>query len=147
MVLIQLQIVIPPTVLDDKLQEYVEKKTRDLLLHREVRSIGYIKHLNKIDIDTNNFTILYSGNIKCKTLVDADVYLPKVGDILKTKIKSVSLHGYYLDEHLETFVMLSKEDITKREGDTIKVKVVKVNYTNDHFIILASKNLPLHSSS
>ena len=142
MVVIELSVVVFPQTLNETLFEKVREKAKWFLLNKEVRNVGFIKSINKIDIDDNSFHILYTGNIKCKTLVDADVYLPKLGDIITTKIKSVSLHGYYLDEPLETFVMISKDENPKKEGEPITVKITKVNYTNDHFIILANKNSP-----
>lgn len=139
MVVINFSVIISPQNLNENLNEFVKNKVECLLLNKEIRNVGFIKQINNINIDSENFSILYSGNIKCKTIIDADTYLPKVGDIIKTKIKTISQHGYYLDEPIETFVVVQKENIKKKkEGDILDVKITKVNYNNDKYIVLAN---------
>lgn len=131
-----LNIFLEPKYLDENLEEYITKKSTNILLNKEINNFGIITSVVKLN-NLDGGIIISNGSIKFRVKMDVKVYLPELNSIIKSKVKELTLHGYYIDEPLQIFV--NKENSKLSIGDDVTVQVNKIGFNKGNFIIIANE--------
>ncbi len=141
---IKVKIQILAEFLDNNIENTIKDKAKKLVLGKEINNIGLIttvKAINKIQGGEIQFV---NGISKFSVEMLVKIYSPKVEEIIKTKVKDVSVHGYFVDEPIETFVGTDNDSKTSKKrklnkGDDITIQITKIGFNKNKFIILAKQ--------
>ena len=133
---INVKIGIPACNLSNNIETIIVEKAKNLVLKREMNNIGLIFEIEKVKN-------IYGGEIidgisHFTVMIYVKIYMPKLNEKIKTRVKNVSIHGYYVDEPIEIFVGTDKKP-TIKEGDTVSIKITKIGFNNGHFVVIAKE--------
>lgn len=132
---IKITIGIQPQFLDDKIEERIHEKVKTIITGKEINGVGLIQELKSIKN-------ILGGDISCDciseftVIISVKLYMPLVDEKIKTKVKDVSLHGYYVDEPIQTFVG-TEDKPTVKEGDVVTIKITKIGFNKGRFVVIA----------
>lgn len=135
---IKITIGIQPQFLDNNIEQRIYEKAKNIITNKEINNVGLIQELEKIK-NISGGEISCEGGISQFTIImSVKLYMPLVDEKIKTKVKDVSLHGYYVNEPIQTFVG-TDEKPTVKEGDTVTIKITKVGFNKGHFVVIAKQ--------
>jgi DNA-directed RNA polymerase subunit E'/Rpb7 len=129
---------ISPDKHDCNILKTIHDKVSFLLLKKEMKDTGLITEIIKIK-NVYGGEILSSGTSKYSVDVSVKAYMPKIGEKIKTIVNEVSLHGYYVNEPVQTFVGTVKKP-TVVTGDKVTIKITKVGFNQGHFVVIAESS-------
>lgn len=133
---INVKIGIPACNLGNDIETIIVEKAKNLVLKREMNNIGLILEIEKVKNICGGKII--DGISHFTVTMAVKIYMPKLNERIKTKVKNVSIHGYYVDEPMETFVGTDKKP-TIKEGDTVLIKIAKIGFNNGRFVVIAKE--------
>lgn len=131
---IKIRISVHPKDMDNL--QYVIMEKINTLHGRHIKNIGgVVIPISLIDV-IDNGTINQSGNTIFDILIDCDIKKLRVGDVVSSRIKEISVNGFYVEDDIEIFV----NSITKKNiGDNVSVKIKSVFFSNGKFISIAEE--------
>lgn len=128
---------IPPTNLDSGIEDTIREKAKNLVLGREIKGVGLVMKIESIkNIVCGEIMLNSSSNFKVNMSVS--IYTPTIGEVINTKVKDVSIHGYYVDEPIQTFVG-TEEKPNIKPGDKTTIKITKIGFNKGCFVVIAKQ--------
>lgn len=128
-----------PQFFDNNIEENIINRAKDIVLNRQINSFGLIGEIIGVNNIGGGDITPVSGISKFTVSLKVKVYMPIEGKIIKSIVKNVSIHGYYLDTPIEIFVgTISKP--TVKSGEEVSVKITKVGYNRGKFVVIAKEN-------
>lgn len=129
---------VSPEHLNNDLEDEIKKKVTSLLLNTQTK-FGLILSVDKIKI-VNEGQIRFdnTGWSRYNVIVKIKIYLPALGEKISTKIKDIMTNGFYVDEPIEIFI-ISETKIKKNINDKVNIKITKVTFSKEKFIVLAKE--------
>ena len=136
--ILRIPIVISPDKLDNNLDEIIYKHIKKLEA-KTIKNVGIIMKINKILKYEGGDVQLDTGNVKFKVEVEVELYSPKIGEIIKSKITTISNSGIYINEYPEIEnwdgIFIHFKPINYNVGDEVKIEIKQVKYHNNSMIV------------
>ena len=142
---IKITIGIHPEFLDNNIEQRIYERAKNIIINKEINNLGLIQELEKIK-SISGENISRECMSQFTIIMSVKLYIPQIDNKIKTKVKDVSLHGYYVDEPIQLFVG-TIEKPTVKIGDIVLIKITKVGFNKGHFVVIAKQLKKCKSSS
>lgn len=133
---ISVKIGIPSSNLGNDIERIIIEKAKNTVLKKEIKNVGLVCDIEQFKYITGGEISLTSGISQFVVAMSVKLYIPKIGEQLKTTVTDICLHGYYVNEPVQTFVGTSSKPIVKT-GDVVIIKITKVGFNKGRFVVIA----------
>lgn len=129
---------ISPDLLGNNLNYEIRKKVENLVTGTQTQH-GLIIFVEKFKIDgEGEIKFDNTGFTRYTVIVKVKLFVPVLGEKLKTTIKDIPSNGYYVNEPVDIFVTTNSRS-SKNLGDEVTIKITKVTFNKGKFMVLAKE--------
>ena len=129
---------ISPEFLGNNLNDEIRKKATVLVTGTQTKH-GLVLSVEKFKIEgEGEIKFDNTGFTRYTVLVKVKMFVPVLGEKLKTNVKDIPSNGFYVDEPVEIFVSTDTR-VSKIVGDKVIIKITKVVFNKGKFMVLAKE--------
>lgn len=129
---------ISPEFLGNDLDIEIRKKASSLITGTQTKH-GLVISVEKFKIeDEGEIKFDNTGFTRYTVIVKVKMYVPILGETVKTTVKDVPSNGFYVDEPVDIFVVANTRT-QKKVGDVVSITITKVTFNKGKFMVLAKE--------